>query len=131
MENFRVAKKSLYEKTDKKLQRISGTIGAIVAITGAISGLFGWIQSQFTAAISSQIDDFRQEVKSSDAAQNQAITRLELTNLIKNDPTNIVAIEKMGRYYFKELDGDQYMTAMFSNWAKEYGGDASIVIGEK
>ena len=124
-----MAKKSLYDKTDKKLQRISGTMGAIVAIIGAASGLFGWIQSQFTAAISSQIDDFRQEVKASDAAQNQAITRLELTNLIKNDPTNVVAIEKMGKYYFGELDGDQYMTAMFSNWAKEYGGDASIVIG--
>ena len=118
----------MYDKTDKKLQRVSGTIGAIVAIIGAASGMFGWIQSQFTAAISSQIDDFRQEVKASDAAQNQAITRLELTNLIKNDPTNVVAIEKMGKYYFGELDGDQYMTAMFSNWAKEYGGDASIVI---
>lgn len=124
-----MAKKSLYERTDKRLQRISGTIGAIIAIVGAASGVFGWIQSQFTAAISSQIDDFRQEVKSSDEAQNQAITRLELMNLIKNDPTNVVAIEKMGRYYFGELDGDQYMTAMFSNWAKEYGGDASIVIG--
>lgn len=126
-----MAKKSLYDKTDHKIQRIASTIGAIVAIIGAASGLFGWIQSQFAAAISSQIDDFRQEVKSSDAAQNQAITRLELTNLIKNDPTNVVAIEKMGRYYFGELDGDQYMTAMFSNWAKEYGGDASIVIGGK
>lgn len=126
-----MAKKSLYDKTDKKLQRVSGTIGAIVAIIGAASGLFGWIQSQFTAAISSQINDFREEVKASDSAQNQAITRLELTNLIKNDPTNVVAIEKMGRYYFGELDGDQYMTAMFSNWAKEYGGDASIVIGGK
>lgn len=126
-----MAKKSLYDKTDKNLQRVSGTIGAIVAIIGAASGVFGWIQSQFTAAISSQINDFRQEVKTSDEAQNQAITRLELTNLIKNDPTNVVAIEKMGRYYFGELNGDQYMTAMFSNWAKEYGGDASIVIGGK
>lgn len=124
-----MAKKSLYERTDKKLQRISGTIGAIIAIVGAASGVFGWIQSQFTAAISSQIDDFRQEVKASESAQNQAITRLELANLIKNDPTNVVAIEKMGRYYFGDLDGDQYMTAMFSNWAKEYGGDTSIVIG--
>lgn len=124
-------KKSLYDKTDKRLQRLSGTIGAIVVIIGAASGLFGWIQSQFINAISTQINDFRQEVKSSDAAQNQAITRLELMNLIKNDPTNVVAIEKIGRYYFVELDGDQYMTAMFSNWAKEYGGDASIVIGGK
>ena len=121
----------MYEKTDKKLQRISGTIGAIIAIIGAVSGVFGWVQSQFTNAISTQIDDFRQEVKSSDASQNQAITRLELTNLIKNDPTNVVAIEKMGRYYFGELDGDQYMTAMFSDWCNKYGGDPSIVVGEK
>ena len=131
MENFRVVKKSLYDKADKKLQRISATVGAIIALGSALFGAFGWAQSQFTNAISSQIDDFRQEVKSSDAAQNQAITRLELTNLIKNDPTNVVAIEKMGRYYFGDLNGDQYMTAMFSNWAKEYGGDASIVIGGK
>lgn len=123
-----MAKKSLYDKADRKLQRISGTIGAVIAIFGGLSAVFGWIQSQFTSAISSQIDEFRQEVKKSDASQNQAITRLELTNLIKNDPTNVVAIEKMGRYYFGELDGDQYMTAMFSTWAKEYGGDASIVI---
>ena len=27
-----MAKKSLYEKTDKKLQKLSGTIGAIIAI---------------------------------------------------------------------------------------------------
>lgn len=129
-----MAKSGLYKKydqADKKLQRISGTIGATIAIVGAASGLFGWVQSQFTTAISSQINDFRQEVKTSDASQNQAITRLELMNLIKNDPTNVVAIEKMGRYYFGELDGDQYMTAVFSDWCKEYGGDASIVIGEK
>lgn len=119
-----------YDKADKKLQKAAGTIGAIVAIIGAASGVFGWIQSQFTAAISSQINDFRQEVKSSDASQNQAITRLELTNLIKNDPTNVVAIEKMGRYYFGELDGDQYMTAMFSDWCNEYGADCSIVLAK-
>lgn len=126
-----MAKKSLYDKADKKLQRASKTIGAIIAIIGALSAAFSWIQVQFTNVISSQINEFRQEVKASDASQNQAITRLELTNLIKNDPTNVVAIEKMGRYYFGELDGDQYMTAMFSNWAREYGGDPSIVVGGK
>lgn len=126
-----MVKQSLYNKADKKVKRVSSTISAVLVIVGALSGVFGWVSTCFTNAISSQIDDFRQEVKSSDAAQNQAITRLELTNLIKNDPTNVVAIEKMGRYYFGELDGDQYMTAMFSNWAKEYGGDPSIVIGGK
>ena len=123
-----MAKKTVYDKADKKLQKAASIVGSILVLFGALSGMYSWISSQFTNAISNQIDEFRQEVKASDATQNLAITRLELVNLIKNDPTNVVAIEKMGRYYFGELDGDQYMTAMFSKWAKQYGGDASIVV---
>lgn len=123
-----MAKKTVYDKADKKLQKAASVVGSILVLFGALSGMYSWISSQFTNAISAQINEFRQEVKASDATQNLAITRLELVNLIKDDPTNVVAIEKMGRYYFGELDGDQYMTAMFSNWAKQYGGDASIVV---
>ena len=123
-----MAKKTVYDKADKKLQKAASIVGSILVLFGALSGMYSWISSQFTNAISNQIDEFRQEVKASDATQNLAITRLELVNLIKDDPTNVVAIEKMGRYYFGELDGDQYMTAMFSKWAKQYGGDASIVV---
>jgi len=126
-----VARTSAYDKFDKKIHKWSSTIGAIIAILGALSGIYGWISSQFTNAVTAQIEDFREEVKVSDRAQNQAITRLELMSLIQNDPTNVVAIEKMAKYYFEKLDGDQYMTKMFSDWAREYGGDASIVIGEK
>lgn len=123
-----MAKKTVYDKADKKLQKAASIVGSVLVLFGALSGVYSWISSQFTNAISAQIDEFRQEAKASDAAQNLAITRLELVNLIKDDPTNVVAIEKMGRYYFGELDGDQYMTAMFSKWAKQYGGDASIVV---
>ena len=126
-----MARTSAYDKFDKKVRKWSGTIGAIIAILGALSGIFGWINAQFTNAVTTQIEAFREEVKASDKAQNQAITRLELMSLIQNDPENIVAIEKMAKYYFGELDGDQYMTKTFSDWAREYGGDASIVIGGK
>lgn len=124
-------KSSLYDKADKKVQRVSSTISAALVIIGTLSGIFGWISSQVTSVISSQIDDFRQEVKASDQAQNQAITRLELASLIKDEPTNVVAIEKMAKYYFGELSGDQYMTKMYSDWARDYGGDTSIVVGGK
>lgn len=125
-----MAKKTVYDKADKKLQKAASIVGSILVLFGALSGMYSWISSQFTNAISNQIDEFRQEVKASDAAQNLAITRLELVNLIKDDPTNVVAIEKMGRYYFGELDGDQYMTAMFSDWCNEYGTDCSIVLAK-
>lgn len=122
-------KKSFYDIFDKRLQRIAATISAILVIGGALVGTGGWIKDQVTGTISSQINDFRQEVKSSDNTQNQAITRLELLSLMQSDPTNVVAIEKLARYYFGELNGDQYMTGKYSDWAREYGGDTSIVIG--
>lgn len=126
-----VEKKRTFKKVGDNLTKIAAIISAILVITGAITGCVSWVSSQFTNAVSSQIDEFRQEVTASDKSQNQAITRLELVSLIKNDPTNVVAIEKMARYYFVELDGDQYMTAMYSDWAREYGGDMTIVIGGK
>lgn len=124
-------KKSFYDLFDKKAQRIAGTISAILVIGGALFGFGNWINNQVTSAISSQIQDFRQEVKASDNRQDQAITRLELMNLIQNDPTNVAGIEKLARYYFGDLQGNQYMTGMYSNWCREYGGDPSIAVGGK
>lgn len=124
-------KKSFYDMFDKKAQRIAGTISAILVIGGALFGVGNWINNQVTSAISSQIQDFRQEVKTSDNRQDQAITRLELMNLIQNDPTNVAGIEKLARYYFGDLQGNQYMTGMYSNWCREYGGDPSIAVGGK
>ena len=121
----------MFDSADKKLQRIAGTIGAIVAIIGTVAGVCSWINQQFTNAVSAQISGFQEEVRASDKADKQAATRIELMVLMNHDPTNIVAIERMAKYYFQDLDGDQYMTKMYSDWAKEYGGDTSIVIGGK
>lgn len=126
-----MGKKSLYEKTDKKLQRIAGAIGAITAIIGAFTGICSWVNQQFANAVSSQISGFQEEVRAADKADKQAATRIELMVLMNHDPTNIVAIERMARYYFQDLDGDQYMTKMYSDWAREYGGDTSVVVGGK
>lgn len=134
MENSRVAKASLlskYDKADGKLQRISKTIGAFMAILAAGTAICTWVSNQFQQAVSTQIDELTSEIKESDKKQNQAITRLELMNLIQNDPTNRAAIEKMARYYFIALDGDLYITERYSQWAEEYSGDISIIIGEK
>lgn len=123
-----MGKQSLYDKTDKKLQRIASTIGAVVAIIGAASGIFGWIQSQFVNAISDQINDFRQEMKASNDAQDLAIMRLELMNLIENNPDNTVEIERLGKKYFNPpYNGDSYMSVIYSEWAKARGLDTSFI----
>lgn len=126
-----MAKASLYDKTDKKLQRIAGTIGAILVIGGAVTGAFSWVSNQFASAVSAQINDFRKEVQDSDKTTKQATTRLELMILMEHDSENIVAIEKMAKYYFQELDGDLYMTQKVSDWCNARGRDCTVIIGGK
>lgn len=124
-----VKKESLYDKADKRLHKWAATIGAIIAIIGALTGALGWLQSQFADAVSSQISDFQQETRDADLRHEQAVTRVELMMLMEHDPENVVAIEQMARYYFGELKGNKYMTSKYSAWAKQYGGDMTIAIG--
>lgn len=120
-----------YIKADKKIQRISKTIGALAVIIGAVASVSTWISSQFQNAVAVQIADLRSEIQFLDKRTDQQITRLELANLIHNQPNNKAEIEKVARYYFVELDGDWYMTGLYSTWAKNYDGDVSFIIGKE
>lgn len=126
-----MAKKGLYDKADKKLQRASGTIGAIIVILGAVTGACSWVSNQFKDAVSAQINDFQQEVRSNDKVNKQTAARTELMILMEHDSNNVVAIEKMAKYYFQDLDGDLYMTQKVSDWCNAHGRDCSSLIGEK
>lgn len=126
-----MGKKSLYDKTDKKLQKVASTIGAIIAIIGAVTGVCSWVSSQFSNAVSAQISGFQQEVRDNDKVNKQAATRTELMVLMAHDSDNILAIERMAKYYFQELDGDLYMTQKVSDWCNEHGRDCSSIIGGK
>lgn len=121
-------KPSLYDKADKKLQRWAATISAALVIGGAVFGAGAWINEQVTGAISAQINDFRQEVKASNDSQDLAIMRLELMNLIENNPDNTVEIEMLGKKYFNPpYNGDSYMSVIYSQWASERGLDTSFI----
>ena len=126
-----MVKKSLYDKTDKKLQKVASTIGAIIAIIGAVTGVCSWVSSQFSNAVSAQISGFQQEVRDNDKVNKQAATRTELMVLMAHDSENILAIERMAKYYFQELDGDLYMTQKVSDWCTAHGRDCSLIIGGK
>ena len=124
-----MAKESAYDKAGKKLQRASKTVGAIVALFATATGICTWVSNQFQTVVSAQISDLTSEIRESDKEQAQAITRVELMMLIEHDPENKVTIEKMAKYYFVDLVGNRYMEEKYSEWAKEYGGDISFVIG--
>ena len=124
-------KQKTFDKLSSNITKTAGLISAIIVIIGAITGASSWVSSQFTNAVTGQISDFQQEVRDSDKSTKQATTRLELMILMEHDPENIVAIERMAKYYFQELDGDLYMTQKVSDWCNAHGRDCSIIIGDK
>ena len=143
MEIFRLTtSKYLYDKTDKKIQKWSKTVGALIVLIGAVASVLTWKnlcqdlllsihKNQFQNVIATQIAGLRAEVQALDKRTDQQVTRLELANLIHNQPHNKAEIEKVARYYFVKLDGDWYMTGLYSTWAKEYDGDVSFIIGKE
>lgn len=125
-----MAKESLakkYDKADKHLKRAAGSIGAILAIISAATGICTWVSNQFQSAVSAQIEEFREEVKESDESQSLAIMRLELMSLIAHDPDNVVEIERLGKRYF-QAGGNSWMSSIYSEYAKEHDLDTSFLM---
>ena len=117
------------DKFSDRTNKIAGIVSGAIVVIGAITGLCSWISGQFSGAVSAQISGFQQEVRASDQANRQATTRLELMILMEHDTENTVAIERMAKYYFQELDGDLYMTQKVSDWCNAHGRDCSSIIG--
>lgn len=61
------------------------------------------------------------DIKKAQDDTNVRVTRIEITNLIRNDPTNIDAILQVAETYFIEQDGNAYVHSMFEKWAEEHG----------
>lgn len=57
----------------------------------------------------------------------QSTDRLQLLNLIQNDPNNKDAIITLGEHYFQVLHGNMYMTSLFADWAKSQGIDEQVI----
>lgn len=123
------AKRKLFDRVSERTSKVASLISAALVILGALTGIVSWATSQFTNAISSQMSEFREEVQAADKKTEVQITRLELMTLIDTQPENVAEIEKVAKHYFKDLGADWYMTSIYSSWAKEHGGDISIVIG--
>lgn len=123
-------KATKFDKLNTKASKIAGFVSAILVIGGALVGAGNWMSGQITGAISAQIDDFRSEVKSSNDSQDLAIMRLELMNLMQNDPDNVVEIEMLGKKYFQN-GGNSYMSRLYSDYAREHGLDTSFIVGGK
>lgn len=126
-----MAKESSYEKAENRLLKWGKIVSAIAIIVGSLTALCSWVSNQFAIAVSEQISIFQEEMENATKRHEQSVTRVELLALMEHDPDNLAAIEKIARYYFKDLNGDLYMTQKYSDWASKHGGDITIVVGDK
>lgn len=114
-------------KLSNKVIRVSQVIGATSVILGALTGLYTALDAHFVNKVTEQITEMKDEVTKSNEKTELKITRLELMNLIQNQPTNKVEVEKVAKHYFCDLGGDWYATGFYSEWAEEYEGDITFI----
>lgn len=119
------------KKMNLTVKEIAGFITALGAIISSIIVCYNFIAGRIENTIDEKVGAVSAEFIEHHKVQDQQITRLELSDLIRNQPRNKAAIEKLARYYFVELGGDMWMTDFYSQWAQEYGGDISFVLGGK
>jgi len=131
--------KKKWDGLDKNVQKWATRLGAIATIVGILATGGGWIVSQLdnavatrienqTVAVQQEVQKLSDKVDAQEGQQDLQLTRLELMALMNNNPYNIVEIEKVARHYFHDLGGDWYMSELYSNWAKTYGGNPEIVV---
>lgn len=57
--------------------------------------------------------------------------RAQLLTLMSEYPEDESEILKVAEHYFKDLDGDWYMTSLFTKWAEARGIDVSDIVTVK
>ena len=103
------------------VKKVSAFISALVVIITSIGSALTWFESKMTehldarlVTVEATVNDIRQDT-----------VRLQLDNLINNDPDNIESVLTVARTYFIDMKGDWYMTEKFKKWGREHSVDLS------
>ena len=112
----------------QKIKDFAALISAIIIIGGAFIGGGKWLLTEANASTNARVDALEKKIDDNHISEKAATTRLELMVLIDNDPNNIIEIETLARYYFNDLNGNSYMTSIFSKWCKEHNANCEIVL---
>lgn len=133
------AVKNKWDNLDKGIQKWATRLGAVATIIGIVTAGGGWLIHQMDNSVAShiegqtqtlqeQIKDLTEKLSTHEKQSDLQLARIELMNLMDNNPQNVVEIEKVARHYFADLKGDWYMTELYSRWAKQYGGNMEFVL---
>ena len=110
-----------------RLKDASDTIAAVTVIGAAAVGCGTWATTQIVAGTNERIDALTNKV--SDVELDTV--RAQLLTLMSEYPDDESEILKVAEHYFKDLDGDWYMTTLFSKWADARGIDVSDIVTVK
>lgn len=120
-------KEKMSEKIIKKTKNLADVITAVGIIGAAAVGVGTWCVTQMNAGTNQKLDTIIEKV---DKAELDA-TRSQLLALMSDYPDNESEILKVADYYFNGLDGDWYMTDLFTRWADSRGIDVTKIVNIK
>lgn len=116
-----VAKKRIIRE---RLKGTSDVIGAVTVIGTACVGVGTWCVTQINASTNTKLDSISDQM----TELKLDTTRNQLLTLMKNYPDNEEEIMKVAKYYFRDLNGDWYMTSLFIEWGEERGIDVTEIV---
>lgn len=120
-------KEKMSEKIIKKTKSLADIITAVGIISAAAVGIGTWCITQINSGTNQKLDTIIEKV---DKAELDA-TRSQLLALMSDYPDNESEILKVADYYFNGLDGDWYMTDLFTRWADSRGIDVTKIVDIK
>lgn len=120
-------KEKMSEKIIKKTKSLADIITAVGIISAAAVGIGTWCITQINSGTNQKLDTIIEKV---DKAELDA-TRSQLLALMSDYPDNESEILKVADYYFNGLDGDWYMTDLFTRWADSRGIDVAKIVTVK
>lgn len=120
-------KEKMSEKIIRKTKSLADVITAVGVIGAAAVGVGTWCVTKINAGTNEKLDTIIEKV---DKAELNA-TRSQLLTLMSDYPDNESEILKVADYYFNELDGDWYMTDLFTKWADSRGIDVTKIVSVK
>lgn len=122
-----MATKAPKKKFLSRIKDCADVITAVGVIGAALVAVGTWCTTQINASTNAKLDAISSQV----TELKLDTTRSQLLTLMKNYPDNEEEIMKVAKYYFKDLDGDWYMTSLFIEWGEEKGIDISEVVNVK
>lgn len=107
-----------------RIKDCADIITAVGVIGAALVAVGTWCTTQINASTNAKLDAISSQV----TELKLDTTRSQLLTLMKNYPDNEEEIMKVAKYYFKDLNGDWYMTSLFIEWGEEKGIDVTGIV---